>query len=153
MQASDPTLDSVWERAQDDDGESTQYFQRNGLLYRKWLPPRRGGTTTMAVEQLVLPSSCRVSVLKVAHTIPIAVHLGRDKTTDRILQKFYWPTLFQDIARYCHTCGPCQKSSSERPPPVPPLANIGTAIYKDCYGHHWSVTQKPNRKSVCVSNL
>jgi len=41
----------------------------------------------MEVEQLVLPKSCRSIVLKVAHSIPLGGHLGRNKTTDWIQQQ------------------------------------------------------------------
>ena len=34
----------------------------------------------MAVTQLVLPLQCRQTVFKLAHKIPLAGHLGRDKT-------------------------------------------------------------------------
>ena len=47
----------------------------------------------MAVEQLILPKQCCKTVLHLAHTIPLAGHMGRDKTTRRILQRFYWPTI------------------------------------------------------------
>ena len=68
----------------------------------------------MAVEQLVLPQQCRKTVLHLAHTIPLAGHMGRDKTTRRILQRFYWPTVYKDTADYCRSCAECQKSRDQR---------------------------------------
>ena len=47
-------------------------------------------------------------VLQLAHDIPLSSHLGK-KTTQRILQRFYWPTIHHDVAEYCHTCEVCQK--------------------------------------------
>ena len=44
-----------------------------------------------SVEQLVLPLQCRSTVLKLAHDIPAACHLGINKTKDRVLQHYYWP--------------------------------------------------------------
>ena len=52
----------------------------------------------MAVEQLVLPKQCRETVLMLAHTIPLAGHLGRDKTTKWVLQHVYWPIVHCDVA-------------------------------------------------------
>ncbi len=52
---------------------------------------RQGGTTCVAVE---VPE-----VLKLAHKPPFAGHLGRDKTVNRINQRFYWPTMFADVQR------------------------------------------------------
>ena len=31
------------------------------------------------------------------------------------LQRFYWPTLYRDVAEYCRTCEVCQKTSQCRP--------------------------------------
>ena len=79
-------------------------------MYRRWVPPGMD-SDEMAVEQLVLPLQCRKTVLKLAHEIPLAGHLGCDKTARRILQRFYWPTLYKDIADFCRTCSACQKTS------------------------------------------
>ena len=38
----------------------------------------------VAVEQLVLQKQCKKTVLKLAHSIPLAGHLGRDKTMKRL---------------------------------------------------------------------
>lgn len=40
--------------------------------------------------------------------LPFAGHLGREKTAQRILRRFYWPMLFHDIKQYCQTCEKCQ---------------------------------------------
>ena len=47
----------------------------------------------MTVEQLVLPKKCGRKVMEMAHSIALAGHLGKKKTTDRVLQRFYWPTM------------------------------------------------------------
>ena len=31
-------------------------------------------------------------------------HMGRKKTTQRILARFYWPNVFKDAAEICRTC-------------------------------------------------
>ena len=64
----------------------------------------------MVVEQLVLPVSCRKSVFMLAHEIPLAGHLGRRKTA-QVLHRFYWPTIFKDVAEMCKTCAECQKTA------------------------------------------
>ena len=63
----------------------------------------------MVVDQLVLPQQCRSTMLDLAHRIPLAGHLGRDKTAQRIMQRFYWPTLYSDVAQLVRTCAVCQK--------------------------------------------
>ena len=71
------------------------------------------------MEQLVLPTQCRKAVLQLAHSIPLAGHLGRNKTVHRILQRFYWPTVYKDAADYCKACPECQKTTVRRPPRAP----------------------------------
>lgn len=115
LQTTDPTLQPLWEKVQHEEETNNTYFQRDRLLYRKWIPPGR----SESMDQLVLPEQCRRTVIQVAHSIPIACHLGRDKTTRRVLQKFYWPTLFRDIAKFCQSCEACQKVSATRPRPAP----------------------------------
>ena len=105
------------------DGQSSTlagpgFFRREGLLYRRWTPPG-SNEEGMVVEQLVLPVCCREVVLKLAHEIPLAGHLGKDKTAKRILQRFYWPTLHKDVAEFCRSCEQCQKSARHRAPKVP----------------------------------
>ena len=71
------------------------------------------------MEQIVLPKICRKDVLRLAHTIPMAGHLGKKKTTQRVLRRFYWPTVFSDVADYCRSCTQCQKSTQHRAARVP----------------------------------
>ena len=87
------------------------------------------------MEQLVLPQSCRGLVLQLAHSIPLA---GKVKTTNRILQRFYWP-IYRDVARYCRACIACQKASGRRPMkapliPLPIIAQPFSRIAMDIIG-------------------
>lgn len=127
LQRDDPTLEMVRKAA---DGEVSSagvgFFRREGLIYRRWTPPGRD-EGPMSVEQLVLPMKCRRAVLQLAHEIPLSGHLGKTKTSQRILQRFYWPTLYKDVGDFCRACPECQKASTRRPHRVPlvPLPIIG----------------------------
>ena len=85
------------------------FYRKEGLLYRWWGPTK--GKDGPPIEQLVLPSQCYNTVLYLAHDIPLVGHLGKEKTSQRILERFYWPTLYRDIANFCKGCGRCQKAS------------------------------------------
>ena len=62
-------------------------FEQNGLLYCKWTPSgQENGELT--IDQLILPVVCRKAVIQLAHAIPLAGHMGRMKTAQRILQRF-----------------------------------------------------------------
>lgn len=45
-------------------------------------------------DKLRIPLQCRQTVLKLAHSIPLAGHMGRDKATQRVSQRFYWSTVY-----------------------------------------------------------
>ena len=111
-QKQDDTLAGIRRVAEANDDDEKEFFWREGLLYRRWCPSRQGEDA--AVEQLVLPRRCRRAVLDLAHEIPVAGHLGKEKTRERILRRFYWPSLNKDVELYCRSCRVCQKSTQSR---------------------------------------
>ncbi len=78
-QAEDNTLKDIWEAVRKCEANKGIGFFHDGLLFRL----------------------CRETVLKLAPSISLTGHLGRDKTTKRVLQRFYWPTIHADVAEYC----------------------------------------------------
>ena len=59
------------------------FFKQGGLYFWRWVPS--GYRTESEVEQLVVSKKCREAILHLAHEVPAAGHLGRDKTAQRIL--------------------------------------------------------------------
>ena len=70
------------------------------------------------MEQLVLPQPCRGVILYLGHDVPMAGHLGIQKTQSHIMHRYYWPGIFKDVAAYCRTCEVCQCTQTRRPPRV-----------------------------------
>ena len=52
--------------------------------------------------------------LKLAHEMLMAGQLGKEKTVCRILQQFYWPTIYHDISEYYKRCPECQLTKPGR---------------------------------------
>ena len=126
LQASDPSLKKVSRLAVYSDkvkSKSVAFSRQNELCYRKWTP-RNQVQQDFKVTQVVVPRGCRNSILKLAHDIPIAGQLGMKKTKDRILQNFYWPGIFQDVADYCRSCPECQKVAVKRKGEVAKLGKM-----------------------------
>ena len=98
--------------APDSHRSQSHYYQSEGLLVLRWI--QRQGNPDSAVEQLVLPMQCRKAVLQLAHEVPLAAHLGKNKTVKRILSRFYWPTLYRDVEEFCKCCHICQKTSRQK---------------------------------------
>ena len=90
------------------EGYTVTFFFEQDLLYRRWVPKGKGRKVQ---EQLILSVQCRSIILRVGHDVPAAGHMGKNETRSRILRCYYWPGIFQDIARYCKTCEVCQRSS------------------------------------------
>ena len=56
--------------------------EKQGVLLRVWRA-RNEGTE---YDQIVLPEEYRAQVLRMAHALPLAGHLGKQKTAQRILR-------------------------------------------------------------------
>ena len=117
LQETDRTLEIIRRavlKQQSENGVS--FVEKEGLIYRVVRAPLgRDGGELYTREQLVLPVLCRGMVMELAHSIPLAGHFGKHKTTDRVQQRFYWPTLRKDVADYCRRCEACQKTSRVKP--------------------------------------
>ena len=115
MQQKDESLQAVHQvaRGQPSTVAGQGFFEQEGLLYRRRIPSQSMGGGS-EIEQLVLPTLCRKATLQLAHEILLAGHLGRKKTGQRILQRFYWPFLFKNVTAFCRTCERCQKMGHQR---------------------------------------
>ena len=141
-QVEDKTLVSLFESACPSDHLVSQppgYFFREGVLMRKWRPPKVPDDW-QAVSQIVVPTGYRGEILKVAHDAA-AGHLGVTKTYDRVLRHFYWPGLKKDVRHFCKTCHICQligKPNQKIPPaplyPIPVINDPFEHVIIDCVG-------------------
>ena len=109
---------------------STGYFLSEGLIYRRYFTSNEAKPY---IDQLVVPKQCRNDLLMIAHSIPLAGHLGVDKTRARLLYHYYWPKLYSDVMKYCGTCLDCQKTGriykADRAV-LKPIPAIGTPFKK-----------------------
>ncbi|XP_070576339.1 uncharacterized protein [Ptychodera flava] len=122
LQSADLTLAKVREHADANQLSENQtgFFWHEKLLYRKWISSHK----VREVRQIVVPAECRNALLRVSHDIPLSGHLGIEKTKQRLLQYYYWPGIFKDVAEYCRTCSPCQKSARRRASEKAPLISM-----------------------------
>ena len=110
----DKYFNQIWEILHDDNANSKQkswvknYHIQEGNIYLK------DGNRLAIPRHKALISK----VIKENHDIPIAGHLGREKTYERIVRNYYWPKMSKDIKRYVKTCDSCQrnKPSNQLPP-------------------------------------
>ena len=131
LQREDTTLAGARKFATNPDSLSVgDFYWNDGLLYHQWKPSKKA--PELVIEQLVLPVQCCSKVLELAHNIPLAGHLGKDKTRQRVAQQFFWPTLCKDVEEFCRCCPQCQKSGHKKVPKAPlvPLPIVATPFQK-----------------------
>ncbi len=120
-QREDKRLKHCWSQICVMDGKDTRpkphplphFVVENGLLY--CVAQRRGEEKKL----LVVPRSKTETVLNLAHSHPLAGHLGAGNTIQRIRDRFHWPGLEAEVKRFCQACPDCQKTSPKPPPPTP----------------------------------
>ena len=79
------------------------------------------------LEQVVVPKKHRNHIMQIAHDTPLGGgggHLGYKKTREKILNHFYWPGIFPDVAKFCRSCKNCQKCLPKGRVPRAPLISI-----------------------------
>lgn len=126
------------------------FLYRDGLLYR-----RKEGNMGDTFDQLVIPTQCRPTILRLAHQVPLGGHLGQKKTIQRICQRFYWPTFYHDFANYCRSCEACQLDLSRRVSralliSLPIFAEPFRSIAMDIIGSLPKVEVGSSTYSLCV---
>ena len=80
-----------------------RYILRNGLLYKKCVSNNR----ETGYLQFVLPKLFRKQALEACHDE--IGHLGVERTTSLLKDRFYWPNMENDIEEYVKTCPRCLK--------------------------------------------
>ena len=80
-----------------------RYILRNGLLYKKCVSNNR----ETGYLQFVLPKLFRKQALEACHDE--IGHLGIERTTSLLKDRFYWPKMENDIEEYVKTCPRCLK--------------------------------------------
>jgi len=71
--------------------------------------------------RLVIPTTLRYRLFKMAHAGPLAAHLGSHKTTMQLRNHYFWPGLNRDVAEWCRQCPQCARSKG---PPLRPHGEL-----------------------------
>lgn len=75
------------------------------------------------VNLLVVPAAGRSAVIAECHDATSAAHFAERKTAHSVRQRFWWPTLREDVCLYCRLCATCQLCTKR---PVPGHAPMHT---------------------------
>ncbi len=58
--------------------------------------------------QLLVPRSHREMIFQAAYCTPMACHLGEAKTRERLMARFFWLGIHENVRRWCAACRECQ---------------------------------------------
>ena len=75
----------------------------DGLLFRRTYPQN----SNTSYLQFLVPKKMRTEILSSYHDSTLAGHLGRKKTQGKILQRFYWFELREDVTNWIRACDIC----------------------------------------------
>ncbi|GFX22439.1 hypothetical protein TNCV_3600711 [Trichonephila clavipes] len=151
MQREDDTLKKLWSLAEK---------QKNSVKIHNGILVHSEYTCGENIDQVVLPQcKKREEVLKMAHDVPLGGHLGEQKTRQRIKYSFYWPTIKQDVKRFCESCKICQlrKPITYRDRvPIQPLVRpeIPFEVWSvDCIGPLEPPSRRNHHFIICAVDL
>ncbi|UYV84141.1 hypothetical protein LAZ67_X001306 [Cordylochernes scorpioides] len=90
---------------------------------------------------VVAPKHSIPEIMKLAHNIPEAGHMGVTKTIHSVKQRFYWKGLDEDVRRYIKSCRTCQAFKMPKfklavpLEPLPPAQDVWERVGKTFKGH------------------
>jgi transposase InsO family protein len=87
-----------------------------GNLYREFVDQ-----SDNVIYQFVVPKDERLDVMRRCHDSVYSGHLGVEKTTERIVRKFYWYKQLTEIQNYVQSCILCQQTKIPQQYNVAPL--------------------------------
>ena len=100
----------------------------NNVLFKRFIKKDGSGECL----QLMVPCSLKKEILFQMHDSVISGHLGCKKTKAKILQKFFWYGLREDVALYVRKCDTCATDGKPMKVPRAPLGSLRTGAPGDC---------------------
>lgn len=74
--------------------------------------------------KLCVPQENIIGVMKECHDSPLAAHGGCHKTVHRIRERYYWPTIKDDVARYIGKCEVCRTTKATNVNQLTPMGQF-----------------------------
>ncbi|KAL5469080.1 hypothetical protein EMCRGX_G030273 [Ephydatia muelleri] len=82
---------------------------RNGTLWRSLQKGQLCG------HQLVIPFILRATLLNELHSGAVGGHIGEEKMSFRLKERFYWPGSMEAAREWCKTCASCATRKTSAP--------------------------------------
>ena len=95
-------------------------FLSNGVLCRKFL--KKNGIDSYV--QVIAPMEWHKDIVKQMHDSPMSGHLGVKKTKEKLLQRYYWFKLKQDVKLHIKMCDICAADKTPTKTPRAPMGHL-----------------------------
>lgn len=89
------------------------FFIENNILCRLQAPiseKRR----PFPQKQVVVPLTLRKALVGEYHDSPLSGHLAYRRTCQKLRDKYYWPSMLDDVKTYCEKCEVCDKQRKSK---------------------------------------
>ncbi len=130
-QSQDESLRNAFDQVRSIDGRPLQSARPPSYPYFAILKDRLYRVTQDAkskqdTTQLLVPKSRREMLFQAAHCNPMAGHLGQAVTLNRLMARFFWLGIHENVRRWCAACRECQLVNPPASPkaplrPLPPM--------------------------------
>ncbi|CAG2243204.1 Retrovirus-related Pol polyprotein from transposon 17.6,Retrovirus-related Pol polyprotein from transposon 412,Retrovirus-related Pol polyprotein from transposon 297 [Mytilus edulis] len=82
--------------------------------------------------QCLVPKQLRKNIIFQAHDCILSGHLGSKRTAQKLLQKYYWYNLKEEVNNYIMRCDICEANKFPQKKPKAPLGSLLTGAPLDC---------------------
>ena len=125
---------------------------QDGLLCKKFI--KKVGTGEYI--QFIMPTAMKKEVLHQMHDSVLSGHLGCKKTKAKIIQRFYWYSLRDDIKLHIQKCDVCAADKKPTKVPKAPLGHLNAGAPGDCVATDYlgplPVTGRGNRYILLLTD-
>ncbi|CAC5426773.1 unnamed protein product [Mytilus coruscus] len=105
--------------------------------------------------QCLVPKQLRKNVIFQAHDCILSGHFGSKMTVQKLLQKYYWYNLKEEVNNYIMRCDICEANKFSQKKPKVPLGSLLTGAPLDCLATDifWQLptTSRNNKSTVHAS--
>ena len=142
--------------------EKARVSKNKGFFYIQGVLAKRNyniGRDNKPEYRVVVPRTLKKLVLKAAHEIPLAAHMGHNKTWQRLSRHFYWPKMHEDIKSYVKACQICCRHNSLDAKHKAPLQPMDLAlgpfqkIAVDIIGPTATMTDRKHRYMLVIVDM
>ncbi|CAF2136424.1 unnamed protein product [Rotaria magnacalcarata] len=126
------------------------YFLKDDMLMKKSSPP----------VPFVPKGQIRSDIIRIYHDTPAnGAHFGRNRTTQKIKQRYFWPNMIEDIRNYVKSCIPCLQNNHRRqkPPgalkPIEPPEGVWQLLTMDFHGPLSPTTRNGNKYIISLTDV